>query len=269
MQKTRIDLLLVNRGFYESRERAQAAIMAGNVFVNNEIADKAGTTYDDLCEILIKGKTNPFVSRGGLKLQKALDYFEIKLSGKIAMDVGASTGGFTDCMLQNGAIKVYALDVGYGQLAWSLRSDDRVVCLERTNIRHLEADKVSELLDFATIDVSFISLSKVLPKVVSFMKQGSQLICLIKPQFEAGRDKVGKKGVVREISTHEEVIRNVINAAYREGLSFLGLSFSPIKGPEGNIEFLCWFEKKSEKNEISASYDDIIKKVVESAHIEL
>jgi len=268
LEKERIDLLLVSRGLFESRERARAAIMAGQVFANKEKADKAGTKYDIACEIEIKGNPNPYASRGGLKLEKALETFQTSVAGAIAMDVGASTGGFTDCMLQNGAIKVYAVDVGYGQLAWHLRSDNRVVCMERTNIRYLKQEDVPDRLDFVTIDVSFIALSKVFPKVAELMKAGAELICLIKPQFEAGRDKVGKKGVVRDPEVHAEVIGKVINAAEANGFTLKGLSFSPIKGPEGNIEFLAWFKKEDVHGSVQEMTEPLpsIQSTVSAAH---
>ena len=270
MEKARIDVLLTDRGLFESRERAQAAIMAGIVFVDREKADKAGAKFKTDCEIEIKGNLNPYASRGGLKLEKALSVFKTSVKDLVAMDVGASTGGFTDCMLQNGAKKVYAVDVGYGQLAWHLRTDERVVCMERTNIRYIENELVVELLDFVTIDVSFISIAKVLPKVYELMKSGAHLICLIKPQFEAGRDKVGKKGVVKDPKIHQEVIEKVLLAAAGIGFELLGLSFSPIKGPEGNVEFLAWLKKTNPSEEIDVkSFHDIIVETVEAAHKEL
>ena len=243
--------------------------MAGQVFANQEKADKAGTKYDVESEIIIKGNTNPYASRGGFKLEKALATFGIDIAGAVAMDIGASTGGFTDCMLQNGAKKVYAVDVGYGQLAWQLRNDPRVVCMERTNIRYLDQAEVLEALEFVTIDVSFISLSKVFPKAYELMGQGSQMVCLIKPQFEAGRGKVGKKGVVRDEKVHIEVIEQVLSAAIKTGFQVKALSFSPIKGPEGNIEFLMWLRKDS--NNVSQNEIDLesIKDTVANAQKEL
>ncbi len=245
--KKRIDVLLVDMGFFESREQARRNIMAGNVFVDNQKIDKAGTAVRIDSEIIVKGKPIPYVSRGGLKLEKALNNFDLTLDGKICMDIGASTGGFTDCMLQNGATKVYSIDVGYGQLAWKLRQDKRVVCMERQNIRHLEVDSLGDRPDFASIDVSFISLRLVLPKAWEILNEKGRIVALIKPQFEAGREKVGKKGVVREKSTHVEVIDFVSKIAIKEGFRILELDFSPIKGPEGNIEYLIYLEKINEK----------------------
>ena len=274
LQKERIDTLLVTRGYFESREKARASIMAGQVFANREKSDKAGTKYLIDCDIEIKGSLNPYASRGGLKLEKALDTFQTNVLGAIAMDVGASTGGFTDCMLQKGAVKVYAVDVGYGQLAWHLRSDNRVVCMERTNIRYVNQEDIPDKLDFVTIDVAFISLSKVLPKVFELMKESAELICLIKPQFEAGREKVGKKGVVRDSNVHIEVIEGVFKSAKNLGFNVLGLSFSPIKGPEGNIEFLAWMKKEQVNNIEMVQLDyksdyELIRSTVASAHGEL
>ena len=236
--KKRLDVLLVSRGLAESREKARAVIMEGNVFVDQQREDKAGSFFDVEAKIEVRGNTLRYVSRGGLKLEKAMEAFGLDLSGCVCMDIGASTGGFTDCMLQNGAAKVYAVDVGYGQFAWKLRQDPRVVCMEKTNIRYVTPDQIGEPLDFASVDVSFISLTKVLEPAKALLREGAQMVCLIKPQFEAGKDKVGKKGVVREQSTHREVIEKVI--AYARGLGFrvLHLDYSPVKGPEGNIEYL-------------------------------
>ena len=249
--KKRIDVLLVDMGFFPSREQARRTIMAGNVFVDNQRVDKPGTMVKDDSEILVKGKPLAYVSRGGLKLEKAMKNFDISLEGKVCMDIGASTGGFTDCMLQNGAVKVYSVDVGYGQLAWKLRQDERVVCMERQNIRFLEVGALDERPDFASIDVSFISLKLVLPKAWELLNDGGRLVALIKPQFEAGREKVGKKGVVRERSTHIEVIEMVSRLAIKEGFKILDLDFSPIKGPEGNIEYLIYLEKIDKNIEIN------------------
>lgn len=249
--KKRIDVLLVDMGFFPSREQARRTIMAGNVFVDNQRVDKPGTMIKDDSEILVKGKPLAYVSRGGLKLEKAMKNFDLSLEGKVCMDIGASTGGFTDCMLQNGAVKVYSVDVGYGQLAWKLRQDERVVCMERQNIRFLEVDALDERPDFASIDVSFISLKLVLPKAWELLNDGGRLVALIKPQFEAGREKVGKKGVVREKSTHIEVIEMVSRLAIKEGFKILDLDFSPIKGPEGNIEYLIYLEKIDKNIEIN------------------
>lgn len=236
--KERLDVLLVKRNLAPSREKAKAIIMSGNVFVEGEREDKAGTTFEDTVAIEVKGKTLPYVSRGGLKLEKAMKHFDITLDGKVCMDIGASTGGFTDCMLQNGAKKVYAVDVGHGQLAWSLRQDERVVCMEKTNIRYVTPEDIEDKLDFASVDVSFISLKKVLQPAKNLMNPDAQIVCLIKPQFEAGREKVGKKGVVRDKAVHLEVIEMVIEYGISIGFEMLNLEFSPIKGPEGNIEYL-------------------------------
>ena len=236
--KERLDVLLVQRGLAPSREKAKTMIMEGNVFVDQQREDKAGSFFDVEAKIEVRGNTLRYVSRGGLKLEKAMEAFGLDLGGCVCMDIGASTGGFTDCMLQNGAAKVYAVDVGYGQFAWKLRQDPRVVCMEKTNIRYVTPDQIGEPLDFASVDVSFISLTKVLEPSKALLREGAQMVCLIKPQFEAGKDKVGKKGVVREQSTHREVIEKVI--AYARGLGFrvLHLDYSPVKGPEGNIEYL-------------------------------
>nr|WP_313964396.1 TlyA family RNA methyltransferase [uncultured Peptostreptococcus sp.] len=254
--KKRIDVLLVDMGFFPSREQARRTIMAGNVFVDNQRVDKPGTMVKDDVDILVKGKPLAYVSRGGLKLEKAMKNFDLSLEGKVCMDIGASTGGFTDCMLQNGATKVYSVDVGYGQLAWKLRQDERVVCMERQNIRFLEPDALDERPDFASIDVSFISLKLVLPKAWELLNDGGRVVALIKPQFEAGREKVGKKGVVREKSTHIEVIEMVSRLAIKEGFKILDLDFSPIKGPEGNIEYLIYLEKIDNKIETKDEVDE-------------
>lgn len=246
MEKERLDVLLVNKGFFQSREKAKGAIMAGVVSVNGERVDKAGASFTNDCQIDIKENPIPYVSRGGLKLEKALKTFDIRLTGNTAMDIGASTGGFTDCMLKNGATKVFAVDVGYGQLAWELRNDPRVVCMERTNIRYLKLENIGELVDFASIDVSFISLKKVLPVARELTKPEGEVVALIKPQFEAGREKVGKHGVVREPETHHEVITAIAEFSIDLGLKVKGLSFSPIKGPEGNIEYLIHLTKTGE-----------------------
>ena len=245
--KERLDVLLVNRGLAPSREKAKTMIMEGNVFVNNNREDKAGSTFPDDCNIEIHGKTLQYVSRGGLKLEKAMKHFDITLTDKVCMDIGASTGGFTDCMLQNGASKVYAVDVGYGQFAWKLRQDERVVCMEKTNIRYVTPEDIDDVLDFASVDVSFISLTKVLIPARELLRQGGQMVCLIKPQFEAGREKVGKKGVVRDKKVHEDVIERIITFALENGFSVLNLEYSPIKGPEGNIEYLVFLEKDAQK----------------------
>ena len=241
--KERLDVLLVKRGLAESREKAKAIIMSGIVYVEDQKEDKAGTTFDENAKIEVRGSTLKYVSRGGLKLEKAMTHFGVTLDQKVCMDVGASTGGFTDCMLQNGAVKVFSVDVGHGQLAWKLRNDPRVVCMEKTNIRYLTPDQIDERPQFASIDVAFISLTKVLLPVRELLSDNGQVVALIKPQFEAGREKVGKKGVVREKSTHLEVIQMVLIYAWSIGFDILALEFSPIKGPEGNIEYLVWLQK--------------------------
>lgn len=264
--KERLDVLLVNRGLAPSREKAKTMIMEGNVFVNNNREDKAGSTFPDDCNIEIHGKTLQYVSRGGLKLEKAMKHFGIDLQGKICMDIGASTGGFTDCMLQNNASKVYAVDVGYGQFAWKLRQDERVVCMEKTNIRYVTPDDIDDKLDFASVDVSFISLTKVLGPARELLNDNGQMVCLIKPQFEAGKDKVGKKGVVRDRKVHLEVCEKIIDFALSNGFSVLNLEYSPIKGPEGNIEYLVYLEKTN--NPQKDEFVDV-DAVVSAAHGEL
>ena len=247
--KERLDVLLVKRNLAESREKAKALIMSGIVYVNGQKEDKAGTTFEETAPIEVRGSTLKYVSRGGLKLEKAMDRFGVRLDGKICMDVGASTGGFTDCMLQNGAVKVYSVDVGHGQLAWKRRNDERVVCMEKTNIRYVAPEDIADPIGFASIDVSFISLTKVLGPVKALLEDNGQIVCLIKPQFEAGREKVGKKGVVREPAVHLEVIDMVIDYALSIGFEALNLEFSPIKGPEGNIEYLLYLQKHPEDQE--------------------
>lgn len=243
-EKERLDVLIHRLGLTESREKASSQVMSGIVYVNGIKVDKPGTKFKADCNIEIRGNALPYVSRGGLKIEKALREFEISLDNKIALDIGASTGGFTDCMLQNGAAKVYAIDVGYGQLAWKLRTDSRVVCMERTNIRYVTPEDIGELADFASIDVSFISLMKVIPTVIQLLDEDGDILCLVKPQFEAGRDKVGKKGVVRDKDVHIQVLEKIITFCSDEiGLCILGLSYSPIKGPEGNIEYLLYLSK--------------------------
>lgn len=246
-------MLLVNRGLFESRAKAQAAVMAGQILVNEQKIDKPGTPINPEVTIRILGNKLPYVSRGGLKLEKALQIFPISVQDKVVADIGASTGGFTDCALQNGASKVYAIDVGYGQLAWKLRNDERVVNMERTNVRYLEADSLPEQVDAATIDVAFISLDKILPAVHKILKPEGFVVALVKPQFEAGKENVGKKGVVREAAVHEQVINNVIDFAKSEGFGIAGLDFSPIKGPEGNIEYLLLLTL-GEDDAVSAEY---------------
>lgn len=248
--KERLDVLLVKQGFAPSREKAKAIIMTGNVFVDGQREDKAGTTFEEeKIHIEVKGSTQKYVSRGGLKLEKAMAEFPITLDNTICMDIGASTGGFTDCMLQNGASKVYSIDVGHGQLAWKLRNDERVVCMEKTNFRYMQPEDIDDKLDFASVDVSFISLTKILIPARKLLKENGQMVCLIKPQFEAGKDKVGKKGVVREPEIHREVVEKIITYADMIGFEIKGLTFSPIKGPEGNIEYLVYIEKKEEISE--------------------
>lgn len=249
MKKERLDVLMVQRNLAESREKAKALIMSGIVYVNGQKEDKAGTSFEETVQIEVRGSTLKYVSRGGLKLEKAMSHFGVELAGKVCMDVGASTGGFTDCMLQNGAVKVYAVDVGHGQLAWKLRNDDRVICMEKTNIRYVTPEDIGDRIEFASIDVSFISLTKVLGPVKQLLTQNGQVVCLIKPQFEAGREKVGKKGVVREKSVHLEVIEMVMGYARTIGFGILGLEFSPIKGPEGNIEYLLYLQNYPQEEE--------------------
>ena len=265
--KTRLDVLLVERGLAESREKAKAIIMSGNVFVDGQREDKAGASFPETAVIEVKGSPLRYVSRGGLKLEKAMSHFDIDLTGKICMDVGSSTGGFTDCMLQNGAAKVYAVDVGSGQLAWKLRQDERVVCMEKTNIRYVTPQDIGEALDFASVDVSFISLTKVLPPVYELLKEQGQVVCLIKPQFEAGREKVGKKGVVRDPAVHREVIEKITSFASETGFALLNLEYSPIKGPEGNIEYLLYLQKKCNGLPQDGNID--INATVDQAHKEL
>ena len=244
--KKRLDILVYEKGFTDSREKAKAIIMSGQVYVDNQKADKCGTSYDENVKIEVRGNTQKYVSRGGLKLEKAIDNFDFDLKDKITMDIGASTGGFTDCMLQNGAKKVYSIDVGYGQLAWKLRCDERVVNLERTNFRYADEEIIKDKIDFSSVDVSFISLKHILPNLNKLLAENGTAVCLIKPQFEAGKEKVGKKGVVRDKSVHLEVVNNVIKMALENGFSVCGLQFSPIKGPEGNIEYLIYLEKSNE-----------------------
>lgn len=258
--------MLVNRGLAPSREKAKTMIMEGNVFVENQREDKAGAAFDTEAEITVKGNTLKYVSRGGLKLEKAMTHFGITLEGKVCMDIGASTGGFTDCMLQNGAVKVYSVDVGYGQFAWKLRQDPRVVCMEKTNIRYVTPADIDDVLDFASVDVSFISLTKVLIPARELLRDGGEMVCLIKPQFEAGREKVGKKGVVRDKAVHEEVVERIIEFASQNGFFVKNLEYSPIKGPEGNIEYLVYI-RKDETGGVDAAVD--IKAVVDAAHGEL
>ena len=262
--KERLDVLLVKKGLAPSREKAKIMIMEGNVFVAGQREDKAGSTFPEDVQIEVRGSSLKYVSRGGLKLEKALASFPIELNGCICMDIGASTGGFTDCMLQNGAVKVYAIDVGYGQLAWKLRSDERVVCMEKTNFRYVTDEQIKEPVDFASVDVSFISLSKILPVAYPLLKESGEMACLIKPQFEAGREKVGKKGVVRDPKVHEEVIQSVFGFASDAGFAICGLEFSPVRGPEGNIEYLMYLRKNADED---GGFDkDMISAIVSRAH---
>lgn len=264
-EKKRLDCLIFELGHAQSREKARAMIMAGNVYIDNQKSDKPGTMIPADAKVEVRGETLPYVSRGGLKLDKAMRLFPISLEKKICMDIGASTGGFTDCMLQNGAQKVYAIDVGYGQLAWKLRTDPRVVNLERTNVRYITEEQVPEQVDFFSVDVSFISLCLVLPVARNFMADGAQAVCLIKPQFEAGRGKVGKKGVVREQKTHVEVIEKIVTFVLQNGFSVEGLTFSPVKGPEGNIEYLLYLSNAEQTK--SAPLD--IPALVAESHLQL
>ncbi len=264
--KKRLDILVFEKGFAESREKAKAIIMAGDIYVDNQKADKCGQSYDENAEIEFRGKAPKYVSRGGLKLEKAINNFNLDLKDKITMDIGASTGGFTDCMLQNGAEKVYSIDVGYGQLAWKLRNDTRVVNLERTNMRKVTEKEVPDKIDFFSIDVSFISLTLLLPVARKLLSENAEAVCLIKPQFEAGREKVGKKGVVRDPAVHIEVVEKIYNFCLENGYSVLNLDYSPIKGPEGNIEYLIHIKK----SDSPCSFTDISPKLlVEKSHTEL
>ncbi|MBQ6087974.1 MAG: TlyA family RNA methyltransferase [Firmicutes bacterium] len=264
--KERLDVLLVSKGFFDSREKAKRAIMAGLVFIGQERYDKAGTMVPEDADIHVKGDTCPYVSRGGLKLEKSIKTWDLDLEGNVCMDIGSSTGGFTDCMLQNGATKVYALDVGTNQLAYSLRVDPRVVVMEKTNIRDLDTDSF-EKLDFISIDVSFISLNLVLPVASRLLKEGGQMVALVKPQFEAGREKVGKGGIVRDKSVHREVVENVVKYAENADLRPCGLSYSPITGAKGNIEYLLYMKKTSDEDVLLKEED--IRNIVESSHSEL
>ena len=280
-KKERLDVLLVKRGLAESREKAKAIIMTGNVFVEEQREDKAGSTFAEDVQIRIKGTPMKYVSRGGYKLEKARELWHVPLQDKLCMDVGSSTGGFTDCMLQNGAVKVYAIDVGTNQLAWKLRQDERVVSMEKTNIRYVTPEDIADPIDFSSIDVAFISLTKVLIPVWNLLKNGGRVVCLVKPQFEAGREKVGKKGVVRDKKVHEEVVCHIMTYALSMGFEILGLSYSPIKGPEGNIEYLLYIEKPQDaqalteiaeeadqkaEEQFEQQYLALAKETVEAAH---
>lgn len=250
MSKKRLDVLITELGYTESRQKAQAIIMSGLVFVDGKRVDKCGTAIAETAQVEVRGKTLPYVSRGGLKLEKAMKTWPVQLQDAIAMDCGASTGGFTDCMLQNGAKKVYAVDVGYGQLDWKLRSDPRVICMERTNARYLTKEQIPEPLDFVSIDVSFISLRLILPALRPLLAENGQLVCLVKPQFEAGKGKVGKNGVVRDPAVHLEVLEQFLVHAAASDLTVKGITFSPIRGPEGNIEYLGWLSAQPDENQI-------------------
>lgn len=280
-KKERLDVLLVKRGLAESREKAKAIIMTGNVFVEEQREDKAGSTFAEDVQIRIKGTPMKYVSRGGYKLEKAMELWHVPLQDKLCMDVGSSTGGFTDCMLQNGAVKVYAIDVGTNQLTWKLRQDERVVSMEKTNVRYVTPEDIADPIDFSSIDVAFISLTKVLIPVWNLLKNGGRVVCLVKPQFEAGREKVGKKGVVRDKKVHEEVVCHIMTYALSMGFEILGLSYSPIKGPEGNIEYLLYIEKPQDaqalteiaeeadqkaEEQFEQQYLALAKETVEAAH---
>lgn len=265
-EKTRLDVALFERGFVDSREKGKAMIMAGLVYLNGKKETKAGAAVKSEDCIELRGEKMPYVSRGGYKLAKAIDEFNLKLDNCICMDIGASTGGFTDCMLINGAKKVYSIDVGYGQLAWKLRNDERVVNMERTNFRHVTKNEISDEIDFASVDVSFISLKHIIPVMHTLLKENGRAVCLIKPQFEAGKEKVGKKGVVRELSTHIEVVEMIYNFVLENGFSVLNLDFSPIKGPQGNIEYLIFIEKN---NECVSFLQKTIEKIVNESHLKL
>ena len=280
-KKERLDVLLVKRGLAESREKAKAIIMTGNVFVEEQREDKAGSTFAEDVQLRIKGTPMKYVSRGGYKLEKAMELWHVPLQDKLCMDVGSSTGGFTDCMLQNGAVKVYAIDVGTNQLAWKLRQDQRVVYMDNPNIRYAPPEDLADPIDFSSIDVAFISLTKVLIPVWNLLKNGGRVVCLVKPQFEAGREKVGKKGVVRDKKVHEEVVCHIMTYALSMGFEILGLSYSPIKGPEGNIEYLLYIEKPQDaqalteiaeeadqkaEEQFEQQYLALAKETVEAAH---
>lgn len=263
--KQRLDVILVNKGYTSSRDKAKAIIMSGNVFVKGQREDKAGAVFEEEgIDLLVKGNPLRYVSRGGLKLEKALKEFPITLDGMTCMDIGASTGGFTDCMLQNGAAKVYAVDVGHGQLDWKLRNDERVVCMEKTNFRYMQPEDIEDRLDFISCDVSFISLTLILPPAYELLKDGAYMVCLIKPQFEAGREKVGKKGVVRDREVHEEVVRKIVYFSREKGFKTCGLTFSPIRGPEGNIEYLLYL-KKGTADGTDVTDEDIVRITGEAA----
>ena len=262
-----MDVLLVKRNLAESREKAKAVIMSGNVFVDGQREDKAGASFSEEVQIEVKGNTLPYVSRGGLKLEKAMANFDVSVEGKVCTDVGSSTGGFTDCMLQNGARKVYAIDVGRGQLAWKLRQDERVVCMEKTNIRYVTPEDLGERIDFSSIDVSFISLTKVLEPIRNYLQENGQIVALIKPQFEAGREQVGKGGIIHDPAVHRSVLVHTMAALREDGWSVLGLTYSPIKGTSGNVEFLLWAgRKKAGPDGTGEDPDRMAARVVAEAH---
>lgn len=263
VEKIRLDVALLERGFVDSREKGKALIMAGLVYVNNKKETKAGTFVKSEDCIELRGEKMPYVSRGGYKLAKAVDQFGVQLEGCVCMDIGASTGGFTDCMLMNGAVKVYSIDVGYGQLAWKLRNDPRVINMERTNFRYVTKEQITDDVDFASVDVSFISLKKIIPVMKELLKDGGKAVCLIKPQFEAGKEKVGKNGVVRELSTHIDVVNDIYNFVLENGFSVLNLDFSPIKGPQGNIEYLIYIRKDEE---VVSLLENSVEDIVSSSH---
>lgn len=266
--KKRLDNILVEKGLATGRDKAKAVVMAGLVYVDGQKADKAGMQVGEDANVELRGGSAKYVSRGGLKLEKAMQAFPVSLDGAVCMDIGASTGGFTDCMLQSGASRVYAVDVGYGQLAWSLRQDSRVVVMERTNIRYVTRERIGEELDFASVDVSFISLKLVLPVALKLLRDGGEAVCLIKPQFEAGRGNVGKKGVVRDMGVHISVVRDIAGFAGETGFSVLGLDFSPVKGPEGNIEYLLYLKKPGEKDDFfpEKMSDETVSRIVRESH---
>lgn len=266
MAKKRLDVLLYEKGYFDSRQKAKRAVMAGVVYIDNKREDKSGVRFDENCDIYVKENVHPYVGRGGLKLEKALNVFNTDVDGKTVVDIGASTGGFTDCLLKNGAVKVTAIDVGYGQLAWKLRQDERVKVMERTNIRYVKPDDIGEPVDIVCVDVSFISLRLVLPVAGTLLKEGGEIICLIKPQFEAGRDKVGKKGVVREAAIHREVLKNIVFFSIKNDFRVIALNYSPIQGPEGNIEYLMHLEKTANKLHENSFYEKMIDKTVQTAH---
>lgn len=264
--KKRLDILLTEQGLFPSREKARGVIMAGQVYVNGQKADKAGMQVNEEDKLEVRGEPARYVSRGGVKLEKAMSTFPISLTDAVCMDIGASTGGFTDCMLQNGAKKVFAVDVGYGQLAWNLRVDERVINMERTNIRYVTPEQIGQPIDFISVDVSFISLKLVLPVAVQLLREGGEAVCLVKPQFEAGRENVGKKGVVRDAAVHRQVLENALVYARANHLTPLGLTFSPVKGPEGNIEYLMYLRKGGREE---ADLEQQVAKLVEASHTEL